>query len=87
MTVTGRIQIVVLVAVLTALTPLLGGYKARVYQGERVALTSILAPLERVAYRVFVVDDSSEEGWKAYARSVILFSAASWLVLYLVLRT
>ena len=87
MTLTGWIQIVALVAVLTALTPLLGGYTARVYQGDRVALTSILAPVERVAYRVFLVDDSSEQGWKAYARSVVLFSAASWLLLYLVLRT
>src|SRR3984885_7672006 len=60
---------------------------ARVYQGDRVALTSILGPVERAAYRVFLVDDSAEQGWKAYARSLLLFSAASWLVLYLVLRT
>jgi K+-transporting ATPase ATPase A chain len=86
-TVTGWIQIVALVAVLTALTPLLGRYMARVYQGDRVALTSILGPVERVAYRVFLVDDAAEQGWKAYARSLLLFSAASWLVLYLVLRT
>jgi potassium-transporting ATPase potassium-binding subunit len=86
-TVTGWIQIVALVAVLTALTPLLGRYMARVYQGDRVALTSILGPVERVAYRFFLVDDAAEQGWKAYARSLLLFSAASWLVLYLVLRT
>ena len=36
MTVTGWIQIIVLVAVLTLLTPLLGGYMARVYRRERV---------------------------------------------------
>ena len=37
MTAQGWLQIVFYVAVLTALTPLLGGYMARVYQGERVA--------------------------------------------------
>ena len=87
MTVTGWIQILALVGVLTALTPLLGGYMARVYQGERVALTTLLAPVERVAYRLFRVDRAEEQGWKEYARALLLFSAASWLMLYLVLRT
>lgn len=87
MTVTGWLQIVALVGVLTALTPLLGGYMARVYQGERVALTALFAPVERVAYRLFLVDRAQEQGWKDYARSLLLFSAAGWLILYLVLRT
>jgi K+-transporting ATPase ATPase A chain len=56
MTVTGWIQIVALVVALTGLTPLVGGYMARVYQGERVALTAILGPVERVAYRLCRVD-------------------------------
>jgi K+-transporting ATPase ATPase A chain len=86
-TVTGAIQILALVGVLTALTPLVGGYMARVYQGERVALTTLLAPVERVAYRLFRVDRAEEQGWKEYARALLLFSAASWLLLYLVLRT
>jgi potassium-transporting ATPase potassium-binding subunit len=50
MTVTGWVQIAVLVAVLTILTPLLGGYMARVYQGERVALTAVIGPLEGFVY-------------------------------------
>jgi K+-transporting ATPase ATPase A chain len=87
MTVTGWIQIVAVVVVLTGLTPLLGGYMARVYQGERVALTAILGPVERFAYRLCRVDGSDEQDWKQYAGSLLLFSAASWLVLYLVLRT
>jgi K+-transporting ATPase ATPase A chain len=87
MTVTGWVQILALVAVLTALTPLLGGYMARVYQGERVLLTGVLSPLERGAYRVFRVAASEEQGWKEYARSLVFFSAAGWLVLYVILRT
>jgi K+-transporting ATPase ATPase A chain len=87
MTVTGWIQIVVLVAVLTAVTPLLGGYMARVYLGERVALSVVLGPLERSLYRLLRSDAEREQDWKQYASSVLLFSAASWLILYLVLRT
>ena len=38
MTAQGWLQIAIYLAVLTALTPLLGGYMARVYRGERVFL-------------------------------------------------
>jgi K+-transporting ATPase ATPase A chain len=58
-----------------------------VYQGERLVLAPVLAPVERFVYRLLRVDASQEHGWKRYACSVLLFSAASWLVLYVVLRT
>ena len=47
----------------------------------------MVGPLERLAYRVFRVDPGQDQGWKQYARSVLLFSTASWLILYVVLRT
>src|SRR5450631_3189387 len=87
MTVAGWAQIVIFLIVLTALTPLLGGYMARVYQGRRVLLSPLAAPVERVLYRVLRVAPREEQDWKAYARSMLVFSFASWLVLYLVLRT
>jgi K+-transporting ATPase ATPase A chain len=86
-TVTGWIQIGILVAVLTLLTPLLGGYMARVYQGERIGLAYVLGPLERVLYRIVRVDAEDEQRWVQYAGSLLLFSAASWLALYVILRT
>lgn len=73
-------QILAVVAVLTALTPLVGGYMARVYQRERVSLTALLAPVEAITYRVLRVDPAEEQGWREYARSVLLFSAGSWLL-------
>src|SRR5581483_21454 len=87
MTVTGWIQIVGLIAVLTAVTPLLGGYMAKVYGGERLALARVLGPLERLSYRGLGVNPRAEQGWQEYARSLLLFSAASWLLLYVILRT
>ncbi len=87
MTIAGWIQILVLVAVLTALTPLLGGYMARVYEGERVSPGVILAPVERVLYRLGGLDPREGMGWKEYARAVLLFSFATWVGLYVVLRT
>jgi K+-transporting ATPase ATPase A chain len=87
MTATGWVQIGALVAVLTASTPLLGGYMARVFGGERVAVSGVLGPVERTVYSVLRVDSGEGQGWKEYARAVLLFSAASWLLLYLILRT
>jgi K+-transporting ATPase ATPase A chain len=73
--------------VLTALVPLVGTYLARVFRGERVFLSPIVGPVERLAYRVMRVRPEEGQDWKAYARSIVVFSLLSWLVLYLILRT
>jgi K+-transporting ATPase ATPase A chain len=44
-------------------------------------------PVERLVYRILRVDRAQEQDWKAYARSVLFFSLASWLALYAILRT
>ncbi|MEA2247448.1 MAG: potassium-transporting ATPase potassium-binding subunit [Solirubrobacteraceae bacterium] len=87
MTLQGWLQIAVFFAVLTALTPVIGGYMARVYGNERVALTRVVGPLERVLYRLLRTDPAREQDWRAYGRSVIVFSLVSWLALYAILRT
>src|SRR6202044_1135398 len=38
-------------------------------------------------YRVMRVDPKREMDWKAYAKSLIIFSLAGWLLLYFILRT
>jgi K+-transporting ATPase ATPase A chain len=83
----GWIQIVVFFAVLMAIVPLLGGYMARVFTNERVFLSPVAGPLERLLYRVMRVDIEHSQGWKSYAGSLLVFSAVFWLALYLILRT
>ncbi len=83
----GWLQVAVFVAVVVALTPPLGIYMAKVFGGERVFLTPVLGPLERLTYRVLRVDTAEDQDWKAYARSLVLFSLFSWVLLYLILRT
>jgi K+-transporting ATPase ATPase A chain len=87
MTVSGWVQLVVFVVVLTAVTPVLGTYMARVYQGEPLALGRMLGPFERASYRLLRASAAEEQNWKDYARSVVLFSAFSWVALYVILRT
>jgi K+-transporting ATPase ATPase A chain len=75
------------VVVLTALALLLGRYLAAVYGGGRTRLDPLLRVPERLLYRALRVDPEQGQDWKAYARSLILFSLAGWLLLYLILRT
>ena len=84
----GWLQIVIFFAVIIALTPLLGGYMARVYTpGQTVLLERVLGPFERLLYRVFAANPAEGQDWKRYARSVVFFSLIGWLVMYAILRT
>jgi K+-transporting ATPase ATPase A chain len=87
MTFTGWLTIVLFAVILSALAFPLGHYMARVYSGERVFLSPIFAGPERFLYRVLRVDPTRGQDWKAYAKSLIVFSLLGWLLLYLILRT
>jgi potassium-transporting ATPase potassium-binding subunit len=87
MTAAGWLQIALLVVVLTAVTPVLGGYMARVFRGEPVVLERLVGPLERLLWRAIGVESRDPQDWKRYAGSVVAFSAVSWLVLFVILRT
>src|ERR1700690_3795584 len=87
MTVNGWLQILAFCAALIILSPLLGRYMAKVYTGERLFLTPVLGGFERLLYRCFGVDPKRGQDWKAYARSLIIFSLAGWIILYAILRS
>ena len=50
-------------------------------------LDPILGGPERLLYRIIRVDPNKGQDWKAYAKSLIIFSLAGWLLLYFILRT
>jgi potassium-transporting ATPase potassium-binding subunit len=83
----GFLQIAIFCALIVAVVPLLGGHMARVFRGERTFIDPVAAPMERFTYRLLRIDPARGQDWKVYARSVILFSLAGWLVLFLILRT
>ena len=87
MTVSGWLTIVLFAVILTAVAFPLGSYMAKVYTGKRVFLSPILAGPERLLYGILRVDPKHEQDWKAYAKSLLIFSLAGWLLLYLILRT
>ncbi len=87
MTVAGWLTIVLFAVILTAVAIGLGSYMAKVYTGRRVFLSPLLAGPERLLYRVLRVDPERQQEWKGYAKSLLIFSVAGWLLLYLILRT
>src|SRR5271165_7525908 len=87
MTFAGWLTIVLFAIILTALAFPLGSYMANVYTGKRVFLSPLFAAPERFLYGILRVDPKREQDWKAYAKSLVIFSLAGWLLLYLILRT
>ena len=87
MTANGVAQIVFYLLVVTALTPPLGAYMARVFEGRRIpGVTTVLGPVERGIFRTLRIDSAKEQGWKGYAGAVLAFSVASFALLYAILR-
>jgi K+-transporting ATPase ATPase A chain len=83
----GFVQIAIFCALIVAVVPLLGGYMAHVFRGERTFLDPVVGQLERGTYRLLRIDPTHGQDWKAYARGVIFFSVAGWLLLFIILRT
>ena len=86
MTAIGWIQIILYCAIIVALTPLLGAYMTRVFNGERTWLTPVLRPVETVLYRIGGVDERREQHWVTYTVAMLLFHVGGFLILYALLR-
>ena len=66
-------------------TPVLGGYMARVFTGQRSLLSPILGPAERGIYRLVGVNADVEMTWKTYALCVMMFSVVGFTALFALL--
>ncbi|MBC7518773.1 MAG: potassium-transporting ATPase subunit KdpA [Microbacteriaceae bacterium] len=77
----GILQIFTLVAVLAIIYRPLGDYMARMFSGGRDLR------IERGFYRLLGVNPLSEQSWRAYLRSVLMFSIVGLLFVYLLQRT
>jgi K+-transporting ATPase ATPase A chain len=85
-TLVGCLQIAFFVAIVGLLIRPLGGYLVRVYAGERTLLRPLLVPIETAIYRLAGVDSKIEQGWYAYAMSLLAFHAMGIAGLYTLLR-
>jgi len=72
---------------LLALVKPLGSFMAKVFQGERTFLSPLLAPCEKLIYRICGVNPEDEMGWKRYACSMLLFNLVLFVSLFAMLMT
>jgi K+-transporting ATPase ATPase A chain len=86
MTTNGFLQLTVFLVVLLALAKPLGGFMARVYEGERTWLDPVLRPIERLIYRASGVRPAEGMDWKTYAVAMLIFNALGLLVVYALQR-
>ena len=86
MTAIGWVQIVLYGAIVVALTPLLGGYMMRVFNGERTWLSPVLRPVETLLYRAAGIEEKREQHWVTYTVAMLLFHVGGFVVLYGLMR-
>jgi K+-transporting ATPase ATPase A chain len=86
MTIHGFLQIALFFGVLLLTVKPLGGYMARVFQGERTLLSPVLRPAERGLYRLFGVREDEGQHWTQYAAALLAYSVVGLLLTYTLLR-
>jgi potassium-transporting ATPase potassium-binding subunit len=86
MTVIGWAQILVYCAIIVAITPILGRYMTRVFNGERTFLYPILRPVEVAIYKISGVNERNEQHAVTYTISMLLFHVGGFLILYVLMR-
>jgi K+-transporting ATPase ATPase A chain len=86
MSLNGWLQIVVFIAAILLLAKPMGVYMARVFEGRKTLLDPLLRPCERILYRITGVNPEEEMRWTEYAGAMLIFSAATLVLTYLVER-
>ena len=86
MTFNGWLQIAFYFALLLLVTKPLGVFMARVYNREKTFLDPVLRPVERLIYKLCRIDENREMRWTEYAVAMLLYSAVSMIVLFLLQR-
>ena len=77
----GWIQIALTLLIVVAITPLLGGYMARVYLGQRTFLDPLLTPVDRIILKLTGAQQREDmTGWQ-YARAVLYSNLVMSLLL------
>ena len=86
MSLNGWLQIAVFIAVVLLLAKPMGSFMTNVFERRRTFLDPVLVPCERLLYRLTGVDAAEEMSWAQYGVAMLIFSAASLVLTYLVQR-
>jgi K+-transporting ATPase ATPase A chain len=87
MTASGWLQILLFLACVLAITKPLGLYMARFFEHQHTFFDPVARPVERLVYRLCLVDEKQEMRWTEYGVAMLMFTVVSMLVLYVLQRT
>lgn len=79
-------QYTVFLGAVVLLVKPVGGYMARVFEGQTTFFDFAARPLEKLIYKIARVDSEKEMTWREYAVSFILFSFVGTIGLFLILE-
>jgi potassium-transporting ATPase potassium-binding subunit len=86
MTANGWFQIGLYLVILLAITKPMGMFMTRVFSGEKTFLDPVMRPIEKLLYRMCGIDEKREMVWTEYTIAMLLFSAVSMILLYVIER-
>jgi K+-transporting ATPase ATPase A chain len=86
MTLNGWLQIFVFIAAVLLLAKPMGSYMTRVFERRKTFLDPVLTPCERLLYRMTGVQSEQEMRWTEYAVAMLIFSAATLVLTYIIER-
>ena len=75
------VQFILFIMLLIAITPPLGQYMAKVFQGEKTWMHKVLGWLENLTYKFSGIDSKEEMSWKGYAAGFMIFHVVAIIVL------
>jgi K+-transporting ATPase ATPase A chain len=86
MSLNGWLQILFFIAVVLLLARPMGDYLTRVFERRKTFLDPLLAPCERLLYRLTGIKAEEEMRWGEYVVSMLTFSAATMVLTYVIER-
>jgi K+-transporting ATPase ATPase A chain len=86
MNASGVLQIVLFFALILICAKPLGGFMARVFEGQRTFLHPVLRWLEVLTYKAAGVREDAEQKWTGYTASLLSFSLFGFLLTYFLQR-
>ena len=86
MTITSVLEVLGLLVLLAISTPILGTYMAKIYSGGPAPGDRVFLPVENFVYRVARIDPKSEQRWRSYVVSLLIWTVVGGIFTYLVLR-
>ena len=86
MSLNGWLQILLFIALVLLLAQPVGSYMTQVFERRRTWLDGVCGPVERLLYRLTGIDAEYEMRWTEYAVAMLIFSAVTLVLTYLVER-